>query len=94
MISCARVLIFKILLPSPANVGMIGLVRPAPQPAATAPLSSESEEASSISLSASSSELSSVSSSSAVLLPFVNYSLVLASALSPSPSSLLSVALL
>ena len=44
-----RVLISKILLPSLANVGMIGLVRPAPPPAALAPpgsaISSESDEA-------------------------------------------------
>ena len=52
MNSCARELISKILLPSPANVGMMGVERPAPPPAVAAPpgsaISSESKEASSI----------------------------------------------
>ncbi len=66
MNSCARVLISKILLPSPVNEGMMGLVRPAPPPAAAAPpgsaISSKSEEASSTSSSESLSELSSAPS--------------------------------
>ncbi len=53
MNSCVRVLFSKILLPLPGNVSMMGLVRPAPVPAAVAPpgstISSESEKVSSMS---------------------------------------------
>ncbi len=70
MNSCARVLILKILLPSPAKVGMMGFVRPAPAPAAVAALgsaiSSESEEVLLTSSSVSLSELFSAPSSSAL----------------------------